>query len=83
VPQSPLPETAKGSGERPARSDGPHSTDAIIASKPAGSGSHYRWTTASKDTASGLLREKPLLNTTPDLLLAVLKKGTVSTNVYL
>jgi hypothetical protein len=25
----------------------------------------------------------PLLNTTPDLLLAVLKKGTVSTNVYL
>lgn len=57
--------------------------DAIIASKPAGSDSHYRWTTASKDTAYGLIREKPLLNTTPDLLLAVLKKGTVSTNVYL
>jgi integrase len=58
-------------------------TDAIIASKPAGSDSHYRWTTASKDTAYGLIREKPLLSTTPDLLLAVLKKGTVSTNVYL
>jgi hypothetical protein len=33
--------------------------------------------------AYGLIREKPLLSTTPDLLLAVLKKGTVSTNVYL
>ena len=29
--------------------------DAIIASKPAGSNSHYRWTTASKDTAYGLV----------------------------
>ena len=58
-------------------------TDPIIASKPADSGSHYRRNIASKDTASGLLREKPLLNTTPYLLLAVLKKGTVSTNVYL
>jgi integrase len=58
-------------------------TDAIIASKPAGSDSRYRWTTASKDTAYGLIRVKPLLSTTPDLLLAVLKKGTVSTNVYL
>ena len=35
-------------------------TDAIIASKPAGSDSHYRWTTASKDTAYGLI---PLLGT--------------------
>ena len=58
-------------------------TDAIIASKPAGSDSQYRWTTASKDAAYGFIREKPLLSTTPDLLLAVLKKGTVSTNVYL
>ena len=30
-----------------------------------------------------VIREKPLLSTTPDLLLAVLKKGMVSTNVYL
>jgi integrase len=57
--------------------------DAIIASKAEGSDTHYRWTTASKDGAYDLIRKKPLLSTAPDLMLAVLKRGTVSTNVYL
>ena len=55
---------------------------AIIAAKE-GTDTHYRWTTASKDEAFNLIRKLPLLKTTPDQLLAVLKKGTVSTNVYL
>ena len=57
--------------------------DAIISSKDEGSDNHYRWTTAGKDGAFDIIRAEPLLSTTPDAMLAVLKKGTVSTNVFL
>jgi len=57
--------------------------DAIVASKPEGSDTRYRWGTASKDEAFNPIRKKPLLDTRPELLLAVLNRGTVSTNVYL
>jgi integrase len=56
--------------------------NAIIESKAAGSENQYRWKTFSKDEALDLVRNRPLLDTTPDLLLAVLKAGTVSTNVF-
>jgi integrase len=56
---------------------------AIISSKKDGSNDQHRWTSVSKDQAFGLIMAKPLLSTTPDLLLAVLKNGTVSTNVFL
>lgn len=56
---------------------------AIIESKVDGSDIHYRWTTVSKDPAYRLILNKPLLETPAEMLLAVLKKGTVSTNVYL
>jgi integrase len=56
---------------------------AIINSKKDDSDDQHRWTSVSKDTAYGLILEEPLLSTTPDLLLAVLKNGTVSTNVFL
>lgn len=57
--------------------------NAIIDSKPEGSENRYRWTSVSKDQAYNGIRNLPLLKTTPDLLLAVIKKGTVSTNVFL
>ena len=56
---------------------------AIIESKPEGSENRYRWTSVSKDKAFNGIRSLPLLKTTPDLLLSVIKKGTVSTNVFL
>lgn len=43
----------------------------------------HRWTSVSKDPAYGLILNEALLSTTPDTLLAVLKMGTVSTNVFL
>jgi len=56
---------------------------AIIDSKPEGSDNQQRWVNASKDRAHKLILKVPLLKTSPDQLLAVLKKGTVSTNVFL
>lgn len=55
----------------------------IIESKPVDSDTHYRWTTASKDKAFRIILNKPLLGTPPEMLLVVLMKGTVSTNVFL
>jgi hypothetical protein len=57
--------------------------DAIVASKPEGSDNRYRWTTVGKDKAFKPILKLPLLKTPPDLLLAVVKQGTVSTNVFL
>jgi integrase len=57
--------------------------NAIIESKPEGSDNRYRWTSASKDEAFKLILKVPLLKTTPEMLLAVTKRGTVSTNVFL
>jgi integrase len=42
-----------------------------------------RWSVAVKDEAYGLIRNKPLLETTSHDLLKVMTDGTVSTNVYL
>jgi hypothetical protein len=56
---------------------------AIIESKPVGSDNRYRWVPASKDTALDLIRKRPLLDTTPEMLLAVINRGTVSTTVFL
>jgi integrase len=56
---------------------------AIIASKPEGSANQYRWGTFSKDEALKPILGVPLLRTTPEQLLAVIKRGTVSTNVFL
>jgi integrase len=43
----------------------------------------YRWQTAAKDKAFDLVRSRLLIETQAEHLLAVLKKGTVSTNAYL
>ena len=56
---------------------------AIVNSKKDGSDDQHRWTSVSKDPAYGLIMNEALLSTTPDTLLAVLKMGTVSTNVFL
>jgi hypothetical protein len=42
-----------------------------------------RWHSATKDGAFDSIRNVPLLETRPEHLLAVLKAGTVSTNVFL
>jgi integrase len=57
--------------------------NAIIDSKPEGSGNRYRWENVGKDRAYDPIRKTPLLQTQADQMLAVLKKGTVSTNVFL
>jgi integrase len=57
--------------------------NAIVDSKPEGSDNRYRWTTVGKDKAFKPILKLPLLKTPPDLLLAVVKRGTVSTNVFL
>ena len=57
--------------------------NAIIASKTEGNENRYRWTTVGKYGAFDIIRTEPLLSTTPDMMLAVLNKGTVSTNVFL
>jgi len=43
----------------------------------------YRWQTAAKDKAFELIRDRLLIETQAEHFLAVLKKGTVSTNCYL
>jgi len=43
----------------------------------------HRWKTAIKDPAFNLIRPKVVVTTLPDDFLAVLRAGTVSTNVYL
>jgi len=43
----------------------------------------HRWTSAVKDHAFDCLRKRPLVETTPQELLGAMKRGTVSTNVYL
>ena len=43
----------------------------------------HRWKTAIKDEAFDLIREKVVVTTIADDFLAVLRAGTVSTNVYL
>ena len=57
--------------------------DAVAESKPADSENRYRWKTFAKDEALNLIRSRPLLETTPEMLLAVINQGTVSTNVFL
>ena len=42
-----------------------------------------RWQSATKDAAFDLLRNTPLLATRPEQIFAVLKAGTVSTNIFL
>lgn len=42
-----------------------------------------RWKTAIKDAAFDLIRDQPVLGTTAEQFLRVLKLGTVSTNAYL
>ena len=42
-----------------------------------------RWNIAAKDKAFDLIRNRPVIETQAEHLLAVLKKGTVSTNCYL
>jgi integrase len=42
-----------------------------------------RWKVAARDTAFDPIRDKPLVETRAEHFLAVLKAGTVSTNVYL
>jgi len=56
---------------------------ATIETKEEGSENRYRWETAAKDKALDGLRPKILLETTPQDLLAAMKAGTVSTNVFL
>ena len=56
---------------------------AIIDSKIKGSDTHYRWTTVGKDPAFKSILSVPMLKTTADQLLIVIRRGTVSTNVYL
>jgi integrase len=43
----------------------------------------HRWRTARKDKAFDLIRDRKLIETTAEHFLAVLKTGTVSTNVHL
>lgn len=56
--------------------------DAIIELKD-GQETKHRWVIASKDKAFRTILDTPLLKTMPEQLLRVLKRGTVSTNVYL
>jgi len=42
-----------------------------------------RWKTAKKDKAFNLIRDRVLIETQPEHLLAVLRAGTVSTNAFL
>jgi integrase len=55
----------------------------IIATKVNKSGQQHRWVSVSKDKAYKSILNLPLLTTTAEQLLTVLKQGTVSTNVYL
>jgi len=53
----------------------------IIAAQTGGT--LQRWQTAQKDKAFDSLRQRRLIETTAEHFLEVLKRGTVSTNVYL
>ncbi len=44
---------------------------------------HKRWQTAIQDKAFDLIRDRKLLETTAEHFLQVLKRGTISTNVFL
>jgi hypothetical protein len=55
--------------------------DGIIETKSGPT--QVRWMTAKKDRAFDALRHKPLFETVPEDFDSALKRGTVSTNVYL
>jgi integrase len=55
--------------------------DIIIATKQGSS--QIRWKTAANDKAFNLIRHRPIIETTGEDFLQVLKIGTVSTNVHL
>src|SRR5690606_25389373 len=58
-----------------------HALEAIIQTKRGST--QARWITAAKDRAFDLLRHRLIIETEAETLLAVLKAGTVSTNVHL
>jgi hypothetical protein len=58
-----------------------HVLDEIIKLKTGPT--QYRWQSAAKDKAFDLIRNRLLIETQAEHFLAVLKKGTVSTNAYL
>ncbi len=58
-----------------------HVMDEIIKLKSGPT--QYRWQTAAKDKAFDLIRSRLLIETQAGHLLEVLRKGTVSTNVFL
>jgi len=58
-----------------------HVMEQIVATKQ--NSTLERWQTAIKDGAFDLIRERKLVETSAEHLLAVLKKGSVSTNVYM
>ena len=58
-----------------------HVLDEIISLKSGAT--QYRWQTAANDKAFDSLRHRPLVETQAEHFLAVLKRGTISTNVHL
>src|SRR5579859_4670772 len=58
-----------------------HVLNAIVESKQGST--QVRWRTAAKDKALDSIRNRPVVETTAEELLWVLKSGTVSTNVHL
>ena len=55
--------------------------DALIASKRGGN--QIRWQTAAKDQAFDVIRHQVIIETPGETLLKVIRRGTVSTNIYL
>ena len=55
--------------------------DALIGSKRGGN--QIRWQTAAKDKAFDLIRHQVIIETPGETLLKVIRRGTVSTNIYL
>ena len=62
-----------------AKRDWQHVLDTITGSKNVST--QIRWRTAGKDKAFERIRRRPIIETTAEELLQVLKAGTVSTNV--
>lgn len=58
-----------------------HVLDEIISLKSGAT--QYRWQTAANDEAFDAIRNRPLIETQAEHFLAVLKRGTISTNVHL
>ncbi len=58
-----------------------HVMEQIISTKTGGT--RERWEYASKDAAFDLIRDRKIIETSAEQFLAVLKNGSVSTNVYL